>query len=581
MNRLRIIGLIICICSSATLFAQDWPQWALNPQHTGAVSFPAQNLNQNLANILYDPLVPDEEQAVVPLIGEKALLAHYQAPLVDGADVFMEFKSGNYNKNSYATQNWGENKFTWSGGTLVQQWSFPSDWKAPGNQSDFWEPVFHPALANGFLYVPGAWGTIFKVNKSTGAAVTRIDPFGTSDSNTYTTSPISVDASGNLYYTVVQIQPSGDWFQKDIAGAWLVRVSPSNAITKVSWSVVSAGAPAGTDLCLNAFAAAQLPWPPSPTAVPPSVTCGTQRPGINAAPAIARDGTIYVISRAHLISRWGYLVALRPNLTQKWIASLRNRFNDGCGVPMSQGGFLPPNGTPGGCRAGANFGVDPATNAPGGGRVLDDSSSSPVIAPDGSILYGSYTRYNYAQGHLMRFSKNGAFLGSYLFGWDVTPGIYEHTLDDGYSIAIKDNHYGETGSYCDDPVICPDDRDANNPAYPEEYFITQLDKNMNIEWRYKNTNTLSCSRDANNVVTCVDDHPHSFEWCVNAFVIDGNGVVYANSEDGNLFAINQGGTLKQKIFQQLALGAAYTPTSIGNDGKIYSQNAGHLFAVGN
>ena len=68
---------------------------------------------------------------------------------------------------------------------------------------------------------------------------------------------------------------------------------------------------------------------------------------------------------------------------------------------------------------------------------------------------------------------------------------------------------------------------------------------------------------------------------LDAFVIDGNGVVYANSEDGNLFALKQGGTLKQEIFQQLALGAAYTPTSIGSDGKIYSQNAGHLFVAGN
>ena len=60
-----------------------------------------------------------------------------------------------------------------------------------------------------------------------------------------------------------------------------------------------------------------------------------------------------------------------------------------------------------------------------------------------------------------------------------------------------------------------------------------------------------------------------------------NGVVYANSEDGFLYAINQGGTLKQRIFQQLNLGAAYTPASLGSDGKIYSQNAGHLFVVGN
>jgi len=32
---------------------------------------------------------------------------------------------------------------------------------------------------------------------------------------------------------------------------------------------------------------------------------------------------------------------------------------------------------------------------------------------------------------------------------------------------------------------------------------------------------------------------------------------------------------------QLALGAAYTPLTIGPDGKIYTQNDGHLFVVGN
>ena len=56
--------------------------------------------------------------------------------------------------------------------------------------------------------------------------------------------------------------------------------------------------------------------------------------------------------------------------------------------------------------------------------------------------------------------------------------------------------------------------------------------------------------------------------------------MYANSEDGNLYAIGQGGVLEQKIFQQLAIGAAYTPASLGGDGKIYTQNDGHLFVVG-
>jgi hypothetical protein len=125
-------------------------------------------------------------------------------------------------------------------------------------------------------------------------------------------------------------------------------------------------------------------------------------------------------------------------LSKKWLASLQARFHDGCGVPVSNGGWLPPNGSPGGCRDGAPVGVHPATNRAGDGAVTD-RSSSPVIAPDGSILFGSYSRYNYAQGHLMRFDSNGNYLGAFGFGWDIRPAIYSQ--NGSWSIVLKNNHY--------------------------------------------------------------------------------------------------------------------------------------------
>ena len=81
-------------------------------------------------------------------------------------------------------------------------------------------------------------------------------------------------------------------------------------------------------------------------------------------------------------------------------------------------------------------------------------------------------------------------------------------------------------------------------------------------------------------MTCVSDHPAGFEWCVNAPAIDRKGNVFVNSEDGNLYAIRPDGTLRDHLFLDTALGAAYTPLSISNDGRILTQNNGHLFVVG-
>jgi hypothetical protein len=103
---------------------------------------------------------------------------------------------------------------------------------------------------------------------------------------------------------------------------------------------------------------------------------------------------------------------------------------------------------------------------------------------------------------------------------------------------------------------------------------------LNIEWSFRNTNTQSCTRNSDGSISCVSDHPDGFEWCVNAAVVDSTGTVFVNSEDGNLYTIGQGGVMLQRIFQQQAVGAAYTPVSLDSQGRIYSQNNGVFFVVG-
>jgi hypothetical protein len=577
-----------------------WPQWGANPQHSGMVAIAGQNLTHQLADITYDPFVAQEQTESG---GE--LLAHYQASVVDGSDVYVLMKTGTYKScnptgawqsgsacgpNTWNTEIWNEARFTWENGTLTQIWMFQSDWKPETNGAALqgWEPVFHPIDANNFIYVPGASGAIWKVNKDTGMSVSHIAPTFTgpnpaSPQNTFVAGPLIADSNGNIYYNVIQLaDPSlGDpWANNDVQGAWLVKVTSQDAPSTVTYATLVPNAPpASSNGCPGTFnflpnAASTLPWPPSTTAVAPTQVCGSQRPGVNVAPAIGADGTIYTASLAHFDALESFLVAVNPDLTPKWAASLQNRLGDGCGFIVPIG---PTNSTPNACRMGANSGVDPNTNALGSGQIIDQGSSSPTVLPDGSVVFGALTFYNAFRGHLFHFDAQGNFLNAFDFGWDSTPGVYAH--DGTYSIVIKDNHY-DAPLYCFlSSPIC-----QTLPAGP--YFITQLDPNMNIEWQFQNTNTESCSRNANGSLTCVSDHPNSFEWCINMPAVDRNGTVYANSEDGNMYMLPQGhsGVFTQaggNIFLNLAIGAAYTPLSIGPDGKLYTQNDGQLFVVGN
>jgi hypothetical protein len=532
--RNRLFALTI-VLAAATANAQ-WSQFAGNPRHTGDSATIAQPLRNLMADVVYDPLVPSELETN---FGE--LLIHYAVPLLDGDDVFMAFKDLVFIGPFQGIPTWGVKRFHWENGKLVQKWLAGADWAPVPNPG--WEPSMQPVLANGYVYLPGGGATLLKIDRNTGATIARINPFASLDYAIFMSGPPTIDTAGNIVYGAFRLNLDAPW-SSDVTGAWLVRVTPDGTAKAVPLQSLVSNAPNAAAQCRSHFNFGTLHLPPSPDAVAPSTVCGSQRPGLNIAPAIAADGTIYIVTRTHLNERWGYLVAVNPDLTPKWNASLRERFHDGCDV-------LLPAGT---CSDGAHTGVDPTDNLDGSGIVTDFSTASPVVLPDGTIVYGAYNVYNDGNGHLMHFTAAGNYLGAYPFGWDTTPAVWAH--NGTFSIVTKHNFYGF--------ALRPD---------PGE-FMVQLDPNLKKEWEYRNPSTLVC-HDGD----CVQND-FGFEWCVNAATIDANGTVYANAEDGILYAIGQGGVLLEKITLAGPLGAAYTPLAIDGNGRVYAQTGGHLFAVG-
>jgi hypothetical protein len=550
----------------------DWEQWGGNPQHTGQGCREVESFDRISAHETFDPFVDKELADALVQQGQEDLFTHYQTPLLVDNHVYMEFKSGTYTSCdsvpagapcgilAWNSQVWTERAFHWSHGHLVADWTFASDWKPEPGLFAFWEPVFHAVVVGDLVYVPGASGSLHKLDRHTGRelATIRLPGVG-NDPNTFVAGGIAADPRGNLYYHALALAPENPR-QQDVRGAWLVKVRPDNSVAMAPFQAIAIGAPRATDACITQFTPDQLPWPPSPDAVPASAPCGSQRPGLNVTPAIGEDGTVVTISKAHFNPNYTFVVAVDRNLAPTWTASLRGQLHDGCGV-TAPSDAAPDTTDPFTlafhCRTGANVGVDPQTNQAPAGQANDVGSSSPVILPDGGVVYGAFTRYNQLRGHLFKFDRHGAPAGTYDFGWDVTPAVYRH--DGTYSLVTKDNFYLDA-----------------------QFYISQLDKDLHREWTVKATNTQSCQRDSAGHVTCVDDgeHPTGFEWCVNAPAVDSAGNVYANSEDGWVYKIGQGGQILDRTFLLQSLGAAYTPISIDRRGRLFSLNGGDLFVIG-
>src|SRR5712692_9374268 len=249
------IGLlsIVILADSPTV---GWPQWGQNPQHSGMVDVVGQAATSILADVVYDPFTAAEERDTG---GD--LLVHYQVPLVDGEDVFMELKGGRFiecappgsgnppagetdcGQSAWNTQTWNQKRLHWEAGQLVEKWTFQSDWKAERVELAQWEPVYHAVLANGFVYDPGFGGSVFKLDRGQGTVVSRIKPFGdTLDPNTFVAGPLSADSSGNIYYNAIKFTDQTINVYPGLVNSWLVKIAPDDTVSMVSYGTLLAPA---------------------------------------------------------------------------------------------------------------------------------------------------------------------------------------------------------------------------------------------------------------------------------------------------------------------------------------------------
>src|SRR5436190_14658642 len=215
-----LVVVAAAIVAASPLHAAGWTQRGAGPAHEGSSEATGQALSTTLAQIQYDPFAHEEEQS-----RGNGLLVHYQAPLADGGEVVMTFKTGAFTTNAdWGTQTWNVKLLRWGPGGLEPAWAAESDWKPEPQSVAGWEPVFHPAMTAEVVYVPGAGGTLLRYQRSDGAPLGRVNPFGPApDPAIYVAGPLTIDAVGNVYYDAIKLDsasPSG----VNPPGPWLVRI---------------------------------------------------------------------------------------------------------------------------------------------------------------------------------------------------------------------------------------------------------------------------------------------------------------------------------------------------------------------
>jgi trimeric autotransporter adhesin len=401
------------------------------------------------------------------------------------------------------------------------------------------QPVYDPVTDR--VYFPGPGGTLDYIAHpdnpgSSTPTVVQEAFYGLTNytanesaynSSIYINTGLMVDGSGNVYFgfTETGTNPSG------INDGGFVRITPT-----------------GTATYTNAYAAVG------------QTNDGNWNPSLGQTPALSNDGSTVYFG----VNDSGYSLNVN-NESNSYLVALNSTTLAG--------------------QDSVHL-IDPGTGL--GAMLIDESTASPMVAPDNTVFLGVFPNintYNGSRGFLLHFSGNlqteytpGAF------GWDDTPSIIptsmvpSYTGSSPYLILTKYNNYANA------EVGEPYGGNGVNQIAILDPYNTQLDPN------YDANSSLQVMKQVMTMQSPSPDIPNAEagdpdavrEWCTNGTVVDpATDSVYINNEDGYTYQWNLGtGLVTNAVQVTSGVGVPYTPTAIAPNGVIFSDNGGTLFALG-
>ncbi len=450
--------------------------------------------------------------------------AHYGAPLITPANtIFVPVKTG-------ASGGFEINVFNAANGTAL--YTLTTDYTQPSHN---WILPYQPVLATSSLgtrlYYPGNGGTIYYID--------------------------NVDSAGHgapvqqvFYTTLANYQANASGFNSTV---FINTPITADSNGNVFFGFRTQGtAPAPLSTTQSGFARID------PNGNATFVLAGTaaadatiSRDTHNSGPALSNDGaTVYVAVKATSTETYGYLLGLdSTTLATKFKVFLK----------------------------------DPRSNNANNATLLDDSTATPLVGPDGDVYFGIMGNpFNGSRGFMLHFSSDLTVeKAPGGFGWDNTPGIVPASMVPSYTGASTYLLFSKYNNYAG----------AGNDSADGVNRIALLDPNATEVDAHASSNGMLIMREVMTVIGPTADAENRSaslplavrEWCINTPAVNpATNSVFMPSEDGHIYRWNLiSNSLDQFVQLNVGIGEPYVPTMIGPDGTVFTLNGGTMSALGN